>query len=179
MILGEDVRADQAQFVDLLAVPQQPEEAEREQPAVDRLDSRVIVEQPERGGDRLAVDFGDGRQFRHDQMFHFAAHEFQFLVRQWRETPGADERLVVDVQERADFLGEAAFIEPPEGDIEAADHFAHDEIELFVERVEHADFAPEGVQVLAFVEPALLDQPRVVRRVVGHHERGWTVEAVD
>ena len=44
---------------------------------------------------------------------------------------------------------------------------------------QHVDVAPEGVQVLRLAEAVVLDQPRVVRRVVGHHERRRRIEAVD
>ena len=39
--------------------------------------------------------------------------------------------------------------------------------------------APEGVQILRLAEAVVLDQPLVVGRVVGHHERRRRVEPVD
>ena len=44
---------------------------------------------------------------------------------------------------------------------------------------QHVDVAPEGVQVLGLAETVVFQQPRVIGRVVGHHEGGGGVEAVD
>ena len=44
---------------------------------------------------------------------------------------------------------------------------------------QHVQVAPEGIQVLGLAEAVVFDQPRVIRRVVGHHERRRRIEALD
>ncbi len=59
------------------------------------------------------------------------------------------------------------------------DDLLRDRGQPFADLRQHVDVAPEGIQVLRLAETVSLDEPRVVRRVVGHHERRRQVEPVD
>ena len=68
-------------------VPEQADEAEREQAAVDLLDAGVVVEQAEHGPDGPAVDLGDRRHFRGDQVLQRRGHVIDFALRTAARSP--------------------------------------------------------------------------------------------
>ena len=67
----------------------------------------------------------------------------------------------------------------PHADVVTLDDLLGDRPQLLADFRQHVDVAPEGVHVLGLAEAVVLQQPRVIGRVVGHHEGRRGVEAVD
>ena len=179
LVFGDHVGADRPQPLDGLLVPEQPQEAEGEEPAVDRLDSGVVVEQAENGAHGLTVDLRHEGEFRCDQKLEARRHVVDLVLGERHEAPRAPQALVVDLKEHPHFLGKPAAVEWPDGDAKPFLHSRHHRRELGVERAEHRHRTPEGVHVLDLPEAGVLNEMRVPRPVVGHHEEWRRIEALD
>ena len=74
LVLRHNVRADRPHPLDPLLVPEEADETEGEEAAIDRLDPRVVVEEAEDGTDRLATNLSYHRQLRHDEVLEALGH---------------------------------------------------------------------------------------------------------
>ena len=179
LVFGHHVRADRTHPLDALLVPEQTQEAERKQPAVNRLDPRVVVEQAESGADRLAVDLRHEGEFRHDQVAEALRHVLHLSRRERHEAPGAAQAGVVDVEKHPHLVVEAAAIERADRHAKTILDTLHHRRQLRVEVAQHRQLAPERIEVLDLPEPIGLDQLRVPGTVMRHHEEGRGVEPLD
>ena len=107
LILGHHIGADRPHPFDFAFVPEQLQKAEGEQPAVDRLDAGIVVEQAEDRADWLAVDLGNQRKFRHDQVLKAGGHVINLACRERHEAPGARQAGVIDLEKHLHLIGEA------------------------------------------------------------------------
>ena len=179
LIFGDHVGADRPHPLDCLLVPEQLEEAERKEPAVDRLDPRVVVEQAEDGADGPALHLGHERQLRHDQVLEACRHVIDLGGRERHEAPGATQAGVVDLEKHPHFLVEPAAVKRADRHAKPLLHSLHHHAQLCVKRRQHRELSPEGVEILDLAEALGLDKPGVVGLVVRHHEKGSRVETLD
>ena len=87
LVLGQHVGRDQADLLDLALLAQEMDEAEGEEPAVDLLDPRVVVQQPEACPDQPPVDLHEDGQFGHDEELQGLGDVLHFARRTWERSP--------------------------------------------------------------------------------------------
>ena len=162
-----------------LLVAQKMNEAEGEEPAVDLLDPRVVIQEAEGCPDLPPVDLHEYRQLGHDQEFQGLGDVLHFGVGHGNEAPGVGQRTVVDREKRPDIFDESRLVQRPDCDVEMLDDLFRDRPQFLADLGQHRDVSPEGVHVLRLAETVVLDQPFIVLRIVRHHERRRRIEAVD
>ena len=102
------------------------DEAEGKEPALDFLDPRVVVQQPEACPDPPPIDLREDGQFGHDEVLHGLGDVLHFSVGHGNEAPGVGQRAVVDREERFDLFQESGLVQRPDLDVAVLDDLFRD-----------------------------------------------------
>ena len=93
-------------------------------------------------------------------------------------SPSSDERAVENVEERAHFSLEVAFIQWTQPNAKSFPGFTNNEMDLFFHRCEVLLLTAIRKEVLRFFESIFLPQLDIVGRVVGHQKCRALIEGV-
>ena len=89
---------------DLSRIPEELDEPERPDPAVDPAQDLVVVGHGHEERGRASVHFGHDEQLRHDERLQPFRHGFDLFIRHGHKTPVVAPRRVIDVLHRFQFF---------------------------------------------------------------------------
>src|SRR5688500_4405945 len=102
-----------------------------------------------------------------------------FPVGHRRKAPRSAKRLVVQVQKRMHLLCETFLVDAASCKIEAAIGLFDNKPQFLIKLLQHFHMAPKRVHVLNLAKSVAFDQPTIVGWIVSHHEKWWSVKALD